>query len=296
MDIIFGAAIAFCIYIVLKPMVYRPKAAAATPKPESPKTTESPQVSKESAHVSKESPQAPKEESPKAPKEEPSLAPKEEPLQVPKEEPSQAPEEASPSSKPSTPLRYSPAFIRQLNPGAPSASPNFSIVSKPPELPGRHSPRPGDSRAFFRNYSPEPFEFSMRSPRTRLSEEEERQYEQSMRELTPDYCPFAADDLPKDIQLGRVHWKRSTSGRIHVQEPINGVRDIFFHLRDCELKPGEEIQLGDQVMFELALFEGRLCAVHVKKMATKVIPSPDFSRRVMKHSEEAGPKVDSLVL
>lgn len=287
MDILFGAAIAFCIYIVLKPMVYRPKAAAATPKPESPKTTESPQVSKESAQVTKESPQVPKE-SPQIPKEEP--------LQVPKEEPSQAPEEASPSSKPSTPLRYSPAFIRQLNPGAPSASPSFSIVSKPPELPGRHSPRPADSRAFFRNYSPEPFEFSMRSPRTRLSEEEERQYEQSMRELTPDYCPFAADDLPKDIQLGRVHWKRSTSGRIHVQEPINGVRDIFFHLRDCELKPGEEIQLGDQVMFELALFEGRLCAVHVKKMATKVIPSPDFSRRVMKHSEEAGPKVDSLVL
>ena len=295
MDILFGAAIAFCIYIVLKPMVYRPKAVAATPKPESPKTTESPQVSKESAQVTKESPQIPKEESPQVSKESPQ-APKEEPLQVPKEEPSQAPEEASPSSKPSTPLRYSPAFIRQLNPGAPSASPNFSIVSKPPELSGRHSPRPADSRAFFRNYSPEPFEFSMRSPRTRLSEEEERQYEQSMRELTPDYCPFAADDLPKDIQLGRVHWKRSTSGRIHVQEPINGVRDIFFHLRDCELKPGEEIQLGDQVMFELALFEGRLCAVHVKKMATKVIPSPDFSRRVMKHSEEAGPKVDSLVL
>lgn len=294
MDILFGAAIAFCIYIVLKPMVYRPKAAAATPKPESPKTTESPQVSKESGQVTKESPQIPKE-SPQVPKE-PSLAPKEEPSQIPKEEPSQAPEEASPSSKPSTPLRYSPAFIRQLNPGAPSASPSFSIVSKPPELSGRHSPRPADSRAFFRNYSPEPFEFSMRSPRTRLSEEEERQYEQSMRELTPDYCPFAADDLPKDIQLGRVHWKRSTSGRIHVQEPINGVRDIFFHLRDCELKSGEEIQLGDQVMFELALFEGRLCAVHVKKMATKVIPSPDFSRRVMKHSEEAGPKVDSLVL
>ena len=261
MDIVFGAAIAFCIYIVLKPMVYRPKAAVAPPKPESPKTPESPQAPKESPQAPKESPQVPKE---------------------------------SPSAKPPTPHKYSPAFIRQLNPGAPS--PSYSIISKPPELASRHSPRPTESRAFFRNYSPEPFEFSMRSPRSRLSEEEERQYEQSMRELTPDYCPFAADDLPKDIQLGRVHWKRSTSGRIHVQEPINGVRDIFFHLHDCELKPGEEIQLGDQVMFELALFEGRLCAVHVKKMATKVIPSPDFSRRVMKHSEEAGPKVDSLVL
>ena len=200
----------------------------------------------------------------------------------------------SSSVKPSEPRKYSPEFIRQLNPGAPS--PSYSIISKPPEFSSRHSPRPTDSRSLFRNYSPEPFEFSTRSPRSRLSEEEERQYEQSMRELTPDYCPFAADDLPKDIQLGRVHWKRSNSGRIHVQEPINGLRDIFFHLHDCDLKPGEQIQLGDSVMFELALFEGRLCAVHVKKMATKVIPSPDFSRRVMKHSEEVEPKVDSLVL
>lgn len=247
MDIIFGAAIAFCLYIVLKPMMTRSKGAAAPPTSESPKTPESPKAAKES------------------------------------------PAAQRPESR-----KYTPEFIRKLNPGAPS--PSFSIISKAPEFSSRHSPRPSDSRSLLRNYSPEPFEFSMRSPRTRLSEEEERQYEQSMRELTPDYCPFAADDLPKDIQLGRVHWKRSTSGRIHVQEPINGVRDIFFHLHDCELKPGEEIQLGDSVMFELALFEGRLCAVHVKKLATKVIPSPDFSRRVMKHSEEEEPKVDSLVL
>ena len=74
------------------------------------------------------------------------------------------------------------------------------------------------------------------------------------------------------------------------------MQNLFFHIHDCELEPGDEINLGDSVMFELSLFEGRLCAVHVKKMATKAIPSPDFSRRVMKHSQEESLKVDNLVL
>ena len=87
-----------------------------------------------------------------------------------------------------------------------------------------------------------------------------------------------------------------TGSGIHVLQPINGIRDIFFHLRDCELEEGDSIQLGDSVMFELSLYEGRLCAVKVKKMATKAIPSPDFSRRVMKHSQEQLPAVDDLQL
>ena len=65
---------------------------------------------------------------------------------------------------------------------------------------------------------------------------------------------------------------------------------------DCELDPGDTIQLGDSVMFELSLYEDRLCAVKVKKMATKAIPSPDFSRRVMKHSKEDLPSIDALAL
>ena len=197
---------------------------------------------------------------------------------------------------------YSVDFIRQLSKLAaePQTRP-YSIMVRAPEP---HSPVPQGSRGrspdpfnYFRKYTPEPGEYVCRSPCGRLNAEEEREYNQVMREFTPDYCPISVDSLPKDIQMGRVQWlNRNNSGRIHVQQPINGIRDIFFHIRDCELQPGEQVNLGDSVMFELSLFENRLCAIKVKKMATKVIPSPDFSRRAMVHSSEQLPKIDELKL
>lgn len=247
LDVLFGTVIAFCIYIVLKPLISSKTVHSVPPQEEKKESEEKEHTNESDRHV------------------------------------------------------YSVEFIRQCNTG--KVERNYSIITKAPENVGRYSPTPGryigknsDSRMFFRNHTPEPIEFVTRSPRSRLSEEEERQFNQSMREMTPDYCPLAAADLPKDIQMGRVHWKKNNNGRIHVLQPINGIKDIFFHIHDCELEPGDEINLGDSVMFELSLFEGRLCAVHVKKMATKAIPSPDFSRRVMKHSQEESLKVDNLVL
>ena len=197
---------------------------------------------------------------------------------------------------------YSVDFIRNLRSPADEKH-DYSIITKP-ESYGHHSPAPyrssrgksPDPFNYFRNHTPEPGEYVTRSPRGRLNAEEEREYEQSMRECTPDFCHLPIESLPKDVQMGRVHWLRKNNGRIHVLQPINGIRDIFFHLRDCELEEGDSIQLGDSVMFELSLYEGRLCAVKVKKMATKAIPSPDFSRRVMKHSLEQLPAVDDLQL
>ena len=187
---------------------------------------------------------------------------------------------------------YSVDFIRSINPGAiPDTQYTYKIDSRPVESTQSYSPAPYRSRNrspdpynYFRNHTPEPEGFVNRSPRSRLDPEEERMYIQSMREKTPDYCPMAVEELPKDIQTGRVQYLRKNNGRIHVVQPINGIKDIFFHLRDCELDEGDSIQLGDSVMFELSLFENRICAVKVKK--TTKIPSPDFSRRVMKHSKE----------
>ena len=180
---------------------------------------------------------------------------------------------------------------------------DYSIVIKAPDFTLHHSPTPyrssrksPDPLNFLRKHTPEPTEFVSRSPRGRLDADEEREYNQSMRELTPDYCPMAAEELPQDIKMGRVHWLHQRSGRIHVPEPIHGIKDIFFHMRDCELEPGDEIKLGDSVMFELSLFEGRLCAVKVKKMTANAIPSPDFSRRVMKQSKQELPQIEALSL
>lgn len=203
-----------------------------------------------------------------------------------------------------TPTRrtYSIAFLRSVRSQSKGSEDlKYSISTK--ETEHRYSPVPSyaghktvDSYNYFRKLTPEPTNFVNRSPRGRLDADEEREYNQNMRERTPDYCPMAAEDLPHDIKVGCVHWLHQRNGRIHVQEPINGIKDIFFHLHDCELDPGDTIQLGDSVMFELSLYEGRLCAVKVKKMATKAIPSPDFSRRVMKHSKEDLPSIDALAL
>ena len=197
---------------------------------------------------------------------------------------------------------YSIAFLRSMRSKEEEGEDwKYSITPKETEY--RYSPVPSysghktvDSYNYFRKHTPEPTDFVNRSPRGRLDADEEREYNQNMRERTPDYCPMAAEDLPQDIKVGCVHWLHQRNGRIHVQEPINGIRDIFFHLHDCELDPGDKIELGDSVMFELSLYEGRLCAVKVKKMATKAIPSPDFSRRVMKHSKEDLPSMDALEL
>ena len=165
----------------------------------------------------------------------------------------------------------------------------------------RHSPTPYQSShrspdpfAHFARHSPEPGYIS-RSPRIRLGAEEEKEFRDEMRERTPDFCPDLEDELPKDVKLGRVHYLRQRDGRIHVAEPVNGIRDIFFHLRDCELQPGEEIKVGDSVMFELSMFEGRLCAAKVKKTMT-AIPSPEFSRNVLRQSKEEIDKIDALDL
>ena len=157
---------------------------------------------------------------------------------------------------------------------------------------GERSP---DPRNIFNRHTPEPGYVS-RSPRGRLDAEEERNFYVNMRELTPDYCPEIEKELPKDVKTGRVQWLHQRNGRIHVLEPINNIRDIFFHLRDCELGPDEEIKLGDSVMFELDMFEGRLCAVRVKKISTKAIPSPTFTRNVAQRSKKNIPEIDTLEL
>ena len=165
----------------------------------------------------------------------------------------------------------------------------------------RRSPSPyrtersPDPRNIFNRHTPEP-NYVSRSPRGRLDADEERNFITNMRELTPDYCPEIEKDLPKDVKTGRVHWLRQRDGRIHMLEPINDIRDIFFHFRDCELEPGDKINLGDSVMFELDMFEGRLCAVKVKKLSIKAIPSPDFDLPGRMKSKEDLPKIEDLEL
>ena len=198
--------------------------------------------------------------------------------------------------------KYSPEFMRlvKCNMKLEDEEKNYSI-SVSERTYTRRSPSPyrgdrsPDPRNIFNRHTPEP-NYVSRSPRGRLDADEERTFLINMRELTPDYCPEIENDLPKDVKTGRIQWLHQRNGRIHVLEPINGIRDIFFHLRDCELQPGEEIKLGDSVMFELDMFEKRLCAVRVKKISTKAIPSPNFSRTVLQRSKENIPQIDALEL
>lgn len=219
--------------------------------------------------------------------------------------PAEANEPVSTESKKNERRQYTVDFLRVFKTqySIKEEARDYSIVIKAPDYASHHSPTPyrssrksPDPLNFFRKHTPEPAEFVSRSPRGRLDADEEREYNQNMRELTPDYCPMAAEELPQDIQMGRVHWLHQRNGRIHVTEPIHGIKDIFFHMRDCELGDGEEIKLGDSVMFELSLYEGRLCAVKVKKMTANAIPSPDFSRRVMKQSKQELPQIEALSL
>lgn len=138
-----------------------------------------------------------------------------------KEEKAMRTEEKDESSTvPAMPKRivYSVEFIRNLRTPLEGKHP-YNIVTKV-ESYGRHSPTPfavsrgksPDPFNYFRNHTPDVDECVTRSSRGRLNAEEERDYEQSMRELTPDFCHLPAESLPKDVQMGRVHWLRKATG------------------------------------------------------------------------------------
>ena len=318
LDLLSGLVISFCVYIVVKP--YFGSDAKKQPTEEKMESMEEKTASVEEEKVPTEENATSTEE--KVPTEENAASTEEQKAPVEKtgfieeeatsvektefieENVTSATEKIEPAEEKTQPKRivYSVEFIRNLR-APPEADRPYSIITKVKSY-GRHSPTPfaathGKSRDpfnYFRHHTPEVEECITRSPRGRLNAEEERDYEQSMRECTPDFCHIPIESLPKDVHMGRVFWLKKSNGRIHVQQPINGLRDIFFHLHDCELEEGDTIQLGDSVMFELSLYEGRLCAVKVKKMATKIIPSPDFSRRMMKRSQENMANVEELTL
>lgn len=249
LDIIFGATIAMCLYLVTKPLMSSESNVSASEKSNASKADVSePEIIKNQDHHV-----------------------------------------------------YSVDYIRSMNTGVIGDSEyTFEITSRPVEYRQSRSPIPFHSRRspdpynYFRNHSPEPEGFVSRSPPSRLDSDEEKDFVNDMTTRTNDYIRMDPKDIPKDIQVGRVQYLKKTNGRIQMQQPVNGVKYVFFHLRDCELNEGETIQLGDTVMFELDIFENRLCAVKVKK--TVKIPSPDFSRRSMKHSKEVESQIADFQL
>ena len=245
LDIVFGAMIAMCIYIVMKPLL-------------SPKSS----VSKVEKVV------------------EPAIPVKDE-----KEERHV----------------YSVDFIRSVNPGTiPDAHFTYQVTSRSVPYRQSYSPMPYSSRKspdpynYYPSHSPNPDGFISRSPRGRLDPEDEALLKK-MRDLTPDFCSDVTE-LPTDVRQGTVNYfvKAKSNGRITCHEPIQGKKDIFFHLKDCVLEDGEKIELGDTVMFEVSTHDNLMCAVNVRK--TEKAPSPDFSRRVMKHSKEDAPAIPELNL
>ena len=227
-----------------------------------------------------------------------------EPMIKPKSQPPKAEQvsenESSVSEEKHERRVYTVDFIRSIKETnvIPDFEYSYKISARPVEVRQSYSPVPRSHRSpdpfnYFNSHTPEPAGFVSRSPRNRLDPEEERDMNNTIRMLTPDFIDEDVD-LPTELQVGRVHYLRKNNGRIHVINAIHGVKDIFFHVKDWILEAGDSVQLGDSVTFEVSLFENRLCASKVKKIPK--IESPDFSRRAMKQSKEKQLEVDDLVL
>lgn len=196
---------------------------------------------------------------------------------------------------------YTVDFIRSINSGVIADSQfTYSISPRPVEYRYSHSPTPyrsyksPDPSNYFHNHTPEPNGFISRPPRGRLDSDEKMNFTKDVIEMTPDVCPLSIDELPKDIQTGSVHYLVKKTGRIRPVRPLNDYKYVFFHIKDCELEEGETLNLGDSVMYELSIHDNKLCAIHVKKIPK--ISSPEFSRRVMKHSKENAPELTDFIL
>lgn len=242
LDIIFGALIAWCIYIIMKPML---ASQSSVSKVEKIVEATTPKVEKKERRI------------------------------------------------------YTTDFIRSVNPGiVADAHFSYKVTSRPVAYRQSHSPTPygyrksPDPYTYFQNHSPNPDNFISRSPRGRLDPEDEEVYKK-MRELTPDYVSDE-EQLPKETMTGRVHYFVKNTGRIHCPQPILGQKDVFFHLKDCELEEGDKIRLGDSVMFEVSIHDNLLCAINVKKIER--IPSPVITRRAVKQSNLNDPDFTELSL
>ena len=67
--------------------------------------------------------------------------------------------------------------------------------------------------------------------------------------------------LPKELISGKIQWIHNNNGRIRSNTRISGIRDIFFHFNDIESK--ESVRLGQNVHFNVSVYENRLCATHI---------------------------------
>ena len=156
---------------------------------------------------------------------------------------------------------------------------HFSVSSLPSE---RHSPR--SSTPDVRGTKEESFSSS-----SAVSFEQAGHiaYERMKRELPEHYFDRLLDVLPKDRQIGKVVRVFDHYGQIRTVEPVLRIYDFFFHFRDCIMDEEEAIRENDRVIFSLAIRDKRLYAVDVKHIAKRTISSPDFSRLIMRQSQEA---------
>lgn len=81
-----------------------------------------------------------------------------------------------------------------------------------------------------------------------------------------DFYPGDPSTLPQGDVLGRVQWIQKNNGRIRTIGKVQSTRDLFFHFNDVELEDGEQLEVGDRVLFRVSVYRNLVCATHIRKM------------------------------
>ena len=81
-----------------------------------------------------------------------------------------------------------------------------------------------------------------------------------------DFYPGDPSTLPQGDIPGRVQWIQKNNGRIRTIGKVQSTRDLFFHFNDVELEDGEQLEVGDRVLFRVSVYKQLVCATQIRKM------------------------------
>ena len=81
-----------------------------------------------------------------------------------------------------------------------------------------------------------------------------------------DYYHDDPSTLPQGDVLGRVQWIHQNNGRIRTIGRVQSTRDLFFHFNDVELDEGEQLNVGDRVLFQISVYKNLVCATHIRRV------------------------------
>ena len=103
---------------------------------------------------------------------------------------------------------------------------------------------------------------------------------------TPDLFEGDINTLPSGPLRGAVKLLNKNNGRIRLPYTINNLRDVFFHFKDLEIDPDDQLEVGDTVEYQLSTYQNKLCGIHVKRSLVSSLSVPSIATDAKKTTKK----------